>query len=125
MISFIAPTRYIESAVSAGMAVKKGTAANGVTAITGTSDIPSGIVVEAAVAADYGANGNPHRAVVMAGKTEMLAGTAIAIDDIIVVDAAGKAAVKGGAGWVVGKALTPAANGEFFEILVNIRKEPA
>lgn len=116
-------SRYLETAGVAGCAVKKGTASNGVTAITSTSDKPAGLLTEskdaAAIAQDAQAG------IVVSGMAVGLAGAAVEIDDDLQADATGKLVPKSAAGWVVGKAKTKAANGEYFEILVNIRKEPA
>ena len=64
-------------------------------------------------------------AVTVSGMTMALAGAAVEIDDDLQVDATGKLVPKSAAGYVVGTAKTKAANGEYFELLVNIRKEPA
>lgn len=71
----------------------------------------------------------------VAGLATGLAGAAVAVDDDVVLKTAavtvngvsvvGTLVPKSGAGYVIGKALSAAATGEFFEMLVNIRKEPA
>ena len=121
--STVAFSRYLESAGVAGCAVKKGSAANGVTAVTSVTDKPAGIIGQTKSASDIVADGQI--AVTVSGMTMALAGAAVEIDDDLQVDATGKLVPKSAAGWVVGKAKTKAANGEYFEILVNIRKEPA
>lgn len=118
-------SRYAESVLVAGTAVKKGSAANGVTAITATSDKPSGVVQEAKSAADIASGGDPKVGVVKSGIAVLLAASTIAIDDDLQVAADGRFAAKSAAGWVVGTAKTAAAAGEYFEALINIRKEPA
>ena len=116
-------SRYLESAGVAGCAVKKGSASNGVTAITATTDKPAGLIEQTKTSGDIAADGSI--AVITSGMTIGLAGAAVEIDDHVVVDAAGKLVPKSAAGYVVGTAKTKAANGEYFELLVNIRKEPA
>ena len=116
-------SRYLESAGVAGCAVKKGSAANGVTAITATSDRPAGLIEESKTSGQATADGQI--GVVVSGMTVGLAGATITIDDDVQVDATGQLVPKSAAGWVLGKAKTGAASGEYFGILVNIRKEPA
>ena len=120
-------SRYLESAGTAGTAVKKGSAANGVTAITATTEKPAGLLdlgdVQSKTLAE--AQADPVVNLIVAGPAVGLAGAAVAIDDDVVVDATGKLVPKSAAGWVLGKAKTAAANGEYFELYVNIRKEPA
>lgn len=116
------------TAFTAGKAVKKGTASNEVTPITGTADKPMGIGNETLTIADTTASATVNGAnqgVIVSGPTMALAGATIAVDDHVVVDATGALVVKSAAGYVVGQALTAAASGEYFQILVNIRKEPA
>lgn len=116
-------SRYLESAGVAGCAVKKGSASNGVTAITATTDKPAGLIEQTKTSGDVANDASI--AVITSGMTIGLAGAAVEIDDHVVVDAAGKLVPKSAAGYVVGTAKTAAANGEYFELLVNIRKEPA
>ena len=113
-------------AFTAGKAVKQGTASNEVTAIAATTDIPLGLYVspENVTAAETNAM-TISGAVAVGGPTKGLAGAAVAAGDQVVVDADGDLVPKAAAGWVVGTALSPAANGEYFDIFVNIRKEPA
>lgn len=111
-------------AFTVGRAVKQGVASNEINAISATTDIPLGIMqgesfTAAETLASTRANG-----VVVQGVCQALAGAAIAAGDSLVVDADGDLVAKTVAGWVVGTALTPAANGEYFSVLVNIRKEP-
>lgn len=118
-------TRYAESALVAGTAVKKGTASNGVTAITATSDKPEGVVTDAKSAADIASTGDPSVAMTVLGPAVALAGGTVVPGDALQVAADGRLVAKSAAGWVVGNAKTGGAIGEYIEILVNIRKEPA
>lgn len=119
--STVSVSRYLESAGVAGCAVKKGSASNGVTAITATTDKPLGLIEQTKTSADIAADGSI--AVIKSGMTIALAGAAVAVDQDVVVDATGKLVPKTVAGYVVGQAKTAAAAGEYFEILVNIRYE--
>lgn len=116
-------SRYAESVLVAGTAVKKGSAANGVTAITSISDKPEGIVEEAKTSADIGTGGDPTVGVVKSGIAVCLAGASIAIGNDLQVAADGRLVPKTKAGYVVGTAKTAAAAGEYFEALINIRLE--
>lgn len=118
-------TRYAESALVAGTAAKKGTASNGVTAITGTSDKPAGIATDAKSAADAAGTGDPSVALTVLGPAVGLAGGTVVPGDSLQVAADGRLVAKSAAGWVVGEAKTGGAIGELIEVLVNIRKEPA
>ena len=113
-------------AFTAGKAVKQGTASNEVTAIAATTDIPLGLYVspENVTAAETNAM-TIAGAVAVLGPSKGLAGASVAAGDSVVVDADGDLVPKAAAGWVVGTALSPAAAGEYFDILINIRKEPA
>lgn len=113
-------------AFTAGKIVKQGAASNEVTAITATTDIPLGVYnsPESFTAAETQAT-TSSGAIIVGGPAKCLAGASVSAGDQIVVDADGDGVPKAGAGWVVGTALTPAANGEYFDIYVNIRKEPA
>lgn len=119
----IAFSRYAESVLVAGTVVKKGTAANGVTAITSISDKPSGVVQEAKLAADILSSGDATVGVVKSGIAVLLAGAAITIDDELQFADDGRLVPKFRAGYVIGTAKTTAAAGEFFEALINIRLE--
>ena len=55
--STVAFSRYLESAGVAGCAVKKGSATNGVTAITSVTDKPAGIIGQTKSASDIVADG--------------------------------------------------------------------
>jgi hypothetical protein len=121
----VSKSRYATAALVGGAACKKGTAANEVSPIAATTDIPAGIVSNDDVTTANITAGDAAVGVVLAGVTVALAGATVTIDDKVVVAADGRLVPKAGAGWVVGTALTPAAAGEYFEILVNIRKEPA
>ena len=115
------------NAFVAGKAVKQGAAANEASAITATTEKPIGIYSspENLTAAQTLAS-TRNGAVVVQGKAMGLAGaTPVAAGDAVVIDATGALVTKAGAGHVVGDALTAAAAGEFFELIVNIRKEPA
>jgi hypothetical protein len=114
-------SRYLESAGVAGCVVKKGSATNGVTAITSVTDKPVGIIGQTKSASDILADGQI--AVIVSGMTMALAGAAVVIDQDVVVDSTGKLVPKTVSGYVVGKAKTSAVAGEYFEILVNIRYE--
>lgn len=126
-VASVTTPRLAEAAVRVGVAVKKGAAPNGVVPIALASDRPAGITMSEVLAADItaGINGDPQVGLCVAGPCQAMAGAAVAIDDDVVVDADGDLVPKAGAGWVMGKALTSAANGEAFTLLVNIRKEPA
>lgn len=121
-----AVSRLAENALKAGYAVTKGTAGNEVKAVAATTDKPAGITVNEVLAADIGnVNGDPQVGVVIAGPVPAIAGATVNIDDDVVVAADGRLVPKSGAGYVVGKAMTPAAANEAFTVFVNIRKEPA
>lgn len=123
----VSTPRLAESAVRVGVAVKKGTAPNGVVPIALVTDRPAGITLNEVLAAEItaGVNGDPQVGICVSGPCMAMAGAAVAIDDDVVVDADGDLVPKSGAGWVLGKALSSAGNGEAFTLLVNIRKEPA
>lgn len=116
-------SRFATAVVASGYGVKKGTAPNEVSPIAATTDKPAGIVdtgVDAAMLLV-----DPTVGVVISGPAWAIAGAAVAIDDHVVLAADGRLVPKSVAGYVVGTATTSAAAGEGFELLVNIRKEPA
>jgi hypothetical protein len=104
------------------------------------TDIPAGVLQKMP---DVGLGVSPETdagTICVAGLATGLAGAAVAVGDTVVLKTAvvnvtnstlgtvsvvGTLVPKVGAGWVVGMALQPAAAGEFFDMLVNIRKEPA
>jgi hypothetical protein len=120
----------------AGQVVKtSGAVAGNLMNVAADADKPAGVLqsipassLEASPTMDPGT-------ICVAGEAIGLAGAAVAIDDDVVVKFAavlvngvsvvGTLVPKSAAGYVVGKALTAAASGEFFQLLVNIRKEPA
>lgn len=121
----ISRSRYATAAVLGGSAVKKGAADNEVSPIAATADIPLGICSNDDVTTENIAAGDAAIGVVISGLTVALAGATVASGDSVVVAADGRLVPKSIAGWVVGTAIAPAAAGQYFEILVNIRKEPA
>lgn len=107
-----------------GTAVKLGASANSVQNVTATTDKPAGILARDP---DISLDGKfvDQVGLVVSGPAEGLAGGTVNIDDDVVITATGTLVAKSGAGFVVGKAITAAASGEYFQLLVNIRKEPA
>lgn len=112
------------SSVVGGRAVKLGSAANTVQVISATTDKPQG-VAQNTPAVSLDAASTDKVAIVVSGAATGLAGTAVAAGDSLQVDASGNLVTKSAAGYVVGEALTSAAAGEYFDLVVNIRKEPA
>lgn len=118
----------VSNAFTCGKAAKQGPTPNEASAITATTDKPIGIYSspEQITAGMTAAGTTRNGAFVVQGKAMGLAGaTAVAAGDSVVIDATGALVTKAAAGYVVGDALTPAAAGEWFELIVNIRKEPA
>ena len=104
------------------------------------TDIPCGILQQMPASSLGTVPDTDAGTICVAGVATALAGAAVAIGDNVVLKTAGVAVTnstlgtvtvvgtlvpKAGAGWVIGQALMAAAAGEFFDILVNIRKEPA
>ena len=117
-------SRYLDAGTyKGGTAVKAGASSNSVQNVAATTDRPAGVLVRDP---DVGYDGSVDTiAVCIAGPATGLAGAAVEVDDDVVITATGTLVPKSAAGWVVGKAMSKAANGEYFELLVNIRKEPA
>ena len=124
-----------------GQVVKiSGTTAGNLMVCAADTDIPAG-VLQSAPAVGLGVSPETDAGTIcLAGCATGLAGAAVAVGDNVVLKTAavsvtnstlgtvsvvGTLVPKAAAGWVVGMALTAAAAGEFFDMLVNIRKEPA
>lgn len=107
-----------------GAAVIVGTASNTVKVPAAVADKPVGVLQRTP---DVGLDSTvDHVTIVVSGLASGIALSAINIGDTVVIgDVAGKLAPKSAAGYVVGEALTKAAAGEYFDLNVNIRKEPA
>ena len=116
-----------------GQVVKLGATATSLQAPTAATDKPAGILQRIP---DVGLDGSvDNGTITLSGPATGLAGAAVTVDDDVVINVTpvvvngvsvvGTLVPKSGAGYVVGKALTVAAAGEFFEMIVNIRKEPA
>lgn len=117
-----------------GQVVKtSGSVAGNLANVAADSDKPAGVLQRSP---DVGLDSSLDSGTICVhGLATGLAGAAVAVDDDVVIKTAavtvngvsvvGTLVPKSGAGYVVGKALTAAASGEYFEMLVNIRKEPA
>ena len=116
-----------------GQVVKLGASPNSLQVCAAGTDKPAGILQRTP---DVGLDGTvDNGTIVLQGPATALAGAAVATDDDVVLNVApvtvlgqsivGTLVPKSGAGYVLGKAISPAAAGEYFELVVNIRKEPA
>lgn len=122
----VAPSRYVDagSTIVGGAVVKLGAASNSIQAVAATSDKPLG-VAQNTPDVDLNGTATDRVAVCVAGPATGLAGAAVSAGDSLQITAAGLLVPKSAAGYVVGEALTSAASGEYFDMLVHIRKEPA
>lgn len=121
-------SRFLDAAsvatAAGGAAVVAGANSNSVKVPAATTDKPVGVLARTP---DVGLDSTvDHVAIVVSGLATGLALSAINPGDSVVIgNVAGALAPKSAAGYVVGEALTKAAAGEYFDMNVNIRKEPA
>lgn len=108
-----------------GTVVKAGVASGSLQNVSAVTDKPSGVLTRSPDTQLNDPTFIDHGGIVVSGPATGLAGAAIEVDQDVVITATGTLVPKSGAGYVVGTALMKAASGEYFEMLVNIRKEPA